>query len=76
MGEKGINGLGSIGNLVGGFMALALATQCLAMFNSNSDFVKNDDLLYVKDNFFENKYRCSLIKKDSLKDLKQIKRYY
>jgi len=71
-----------MGNLVEGFMStlfgISIASQALAMCGDSlysAGLISNDDELYIKDNFFKNKYRCSIIRKDSLKDLK-IKRYY
>jgi hypothetical protein len=77
--EKGIKGLGSLGDLTGAFMSIALATSMLSMLNGESAFgingLREECILYSNNNFFKNKYRCSIVKKDSLKDLK-IKRYY
>jgi hypothetical protein len=67
-----------IGNLTSAFMSIALAASMLSIVPSEYSLgvgIKNDEL-YIKDNFFKNKYRCSIVKKDSLETLKKIKRYY
>lgn len=63
----------SVGNLIGGFLSLAIASQYLSMITKD---IFNEGLLPSNNNFFKNKYKCSIVKKDSLKSLRNIKRYY